>query len=88
MAAEAKEDFDTAVSDAEKPNAGSKALIKLRGELVRLYQMQKEVEAAAQTDAEKILAAQLLSDLEDVSRKAHETVGFTYAPLSQLEALQ
>lgn len=88
MAAEAKEDFDAAVADAEKPTAGSKALIKLRGELVRLYQMQKEVEAAAQTDAEKTLAAQLLSNLEDVSRKAHETVGFTYAPLSQLEALQ
>ncbi len=88
MAAEAKEDFDTAVADAEKPTAGSRALIKLRGELVRLYQMQKEVEAAAQTDAEKTLAAQLLSDLEDVSRKAHETVGFTYAPLPQLEALQ
>lgn len=88
MAAEAKEDFDAAVADAEKPTAGSKTLIKLRGELVRLYQMQKEVEAAAQTDAEKTLAAQLLSNLEDVSRKAHETVGFTYAPLPQLEALQ
>ena len=88
MAAEAKEDFDAAVADTGKPNAGSKALIKLRGELVRLYQMQKEVEAAAQADNEKALAAQLLSNLEDVSRKAHETVGFTYAPLSQLEALQ
>lgn len=88
MAAEAKEDFDAAAKDAGKPNAGSKALIKLRGELVRLYQMQKEVEAAAQADNEKALAAQLLSDLEDVSRKAHETVGFTYTPLSQLEALQ
>lgn len=88
MAAEAKDDFDVAVADTEKTNAGSKALIKLRGELIRLYQMQKEVKAAAQTDAEKALVTQLLSDLEDVNRKAHEAVGFTYTPLPQLAALQ
>lgn len=47
MAAEAKADFDAAVADKEKANAGSKALIKLRGELVRLYLMQQDVLNAA-----------------------------------------
>lgn len=88
MALEAKEDFDAAASVAEKPNAASKSLIKLRGELVRLYQMQQEVQAAAQTDNETALSAALLSDLEEVNRKAHEAVGFTYMPLPQLAALQ
>ena len=88
MALEAMEDFDTAASVAEKPNAASKSLIKLRGELVRLYQMQQEVQAAAQTDNETALSAALLSDLEEVNRKAHEAVGFTYMPLPQLAALQ
>lgn len=88
MAAEAKADFDAAVADKEKANAGSKALIKLRGELVRLYRMQQDVLNAAQADNEKALAAQLLTDLEDVSHKAHEIAGFTYTPLDQLVALQ
>lgn len=88
MALEAKEDFDAAATDAVKPNAASKSLIKLRGELVRLYQMQQEVQAASQTDNETALTATLLSDLEEVNRKAHEAVGFTYMPLPQLAALQ
>lgn len=88
MALEAKEDFDTTVSDTEKPNAANKALIKLRGELTRLYGMQQEIQASAQTDNEQALVTALLSDLEDVNRKAHESVGFTYMPLPQLAALQ
>lgn len=88
MAAEAKADFDATLADKEKVNAGSKALIKLRGELVRLYRMQQEVLNAAQTGNEKVLAEQLLTDLEDMSHKAHDTAGFTYAPLEQLAALQ
>lgn len=88
MALEAKEDFDTTASDTEKPNAANKALIKLRGELTRLYGMQQEVQASAQTDNEQALVTALLSDLEDVNRKAHESVGFTYMPLPQLAALQ
>lgn len=88
MSIEIKTDFDLAAADPDKSTAGSKALIKLRGELIRLYQMQQEMEAAAQTDNEKELAAKVLEGLETVSRKAHETVGFTYAPLSQLVALQ
>ena len=88
MAAEAREEFDAARSDPGKPSAGSKALIKLRGELVRLYRMQQVLENTAQSDSEKSLTAGLLDDLEQISRQAHEVVGFTFAPLEQLSALQ
>jgi len=88
MAAEAQEDFDSARSDASKPNAGSKALIKLRGELIRLFGMQQNLAGAAQSDSEKALTAGLLGDLEQITQKAYEAVGFTYVPLAQLAALQ
>ena len=88
MAMEAQEDFNAAKDGQNIPNAGSKALIKLRGELVRLYGMQQNLAGAAQSDSEKALTGGLLSDLEQISRQAHEAVGFTYAPLEQLAALQ
>ena len=88
LAAEAQEAFDAVLTSSDKPNTGAKALIKLRGELVRLYGMQQEIAAAAQSDNESTLAVELLSDLENVSQKAHDAVGFTYAPLAQLAALQ
>lgn len=88
MAMEAQEDFNAAKDEQNIPNAGSKALIKLRGELVRLYGMQQDLAGAAQSDSEKTLTGGLLSDLEQISRQAHEAVGFTYAPLEQLAALQ
>ena len=88
MAMEAQEDFNAAKDGQNIPNADSKALIKLRGELVRLYGMQQDLAGAAQSDSEKALTEGLLSDLEQISRQAHEAVGFTYAPLEQLAALQ
>ena len=53
MAMEAQEDFNAAKDEQNIPNAGSKALIKLRGELVRLYGMQQDLAGAAQSDSEK-----------------------------------
>lgn len=50
--------------------------------------MQKKLEAEAQTDNERALTAELLQDMEQISRQAHEAVGFTYIPLEQLAALQ
>ena len=87
MAVEVREEFTTAVNDTGKPNVGSKALIKLRGELVRLYQMQQELAGTAHSDAETQITGELLTELEEVNKKAHETVGFTYTPLNQLAAL-
>ena len=88
MAMEAQEDFEAVRNDTSKANAGSKALIKLRGELVRLYGMQQAIAAAAQSDSERALTKELLDDLEQASRTAHEAVNFTYIPLDQLAALQ
>lgn len=83
MAAEAKEEFDAA-----REQMGSKALIKLRGELLRLYGDQQKLASEAQSDSEKQMTDGLLTDLESISRQAHEAVGFTYTPLEQLAALQ
>ena len=88
MAMDVQTEFETAVADQSKPNAGSKALIKLRGELVRLYATQQQLAASVQSDSEKVLTDGLLADMEQINRKAHETAGFTYAPLEQLAALQ
>ena len=88
MAVEAQEEFETARADQSKANAGSKALIKLRGELLRLYEAQQKLAAEVQSDSEKTLTDGLLTDLEKISRQAHETIGFTYATLEELSALQ
>ena len=88
MAKDAQEDFQTACTDTSKPTNGRKALIKLRGELIRLYQMQVKLAGDAQSDSEIQLAASLLNDLEKVSKTAHEAVGFTYMPLPEMAALQ
>jgi len=83
MAAEVLEQFQAA-----KDATGNKALIKFRSEFVRLYQIQEDLRANIQTDAERQMMDDLLADLEKVSKEAHQTVGFTYAPLDQLAALQ
>ncbi len=83
MAAEVLEEFQAA-----KDATGNKALIKFRSEFVRLYQLQSDLQANIQTDAERQMVDELLGDLEKASKEAHQTVGFTYAPLDQLAALQ
>ena len=88
MALDVQAEFETNCADIGKPNAGSRALIKLRGELVRLYGEQQKLADAAQSDGEKALTDALLADMEQISKKAHEAVGFTYTPLEQQAALQ
>lgn len=88
MAMEARDEFDAARSELEKANAGSKALIKLRGELIRLYRMQQQLAESVQSESERTLTDQLLTEMEQISRQAHEAVGFTYMPLAEQAALQ
>ena len=83
MAAEAKEEFDAA-----KEQMGNKALIKLRGELIRLYNDQQKLDSEAQSDSERQMTGGLLTDLESISCQAHKAVGFVCTPLEQLSALQ
>lgn len=86
MALESQSDFKEACGDG-RADLVRKAFIKLRGELIRLYQKQCELRAAAQSDGEIALTDSLLADLEGISRQAHEETGFTYTPLSELAAL-
>ena len=88
MAQDAKDDFDSACGAAENVRTKQAALRKFRGELVRLYQMQTEMAANAASDSEKTLTDGLLTELERISKAAHEAIGFTYTPLEQLAALQ
>ena len=88
MAMDVQGDFEATVAAQNDFKTGSKALIKLRGELVRLFEMQQSLSSSAQSDSERSLTDGLLNDLEQISRKAHEAVGFTYTPLEQLAALQ
>ena len=88
MATEVKDEFNAAKTTAEKPSVVNKALIKLRGELIRLYRMQQEIFSSAYTENEKTMTASALNELEQISKSAHESAGFTYAPLEQLAALQ
>jgi len=82
MAMDMYSDFEAAAASQRR-----KALVKLRGEAVRLYGMQQELAAAAQTSKEKALTDALLADLEKITNKAHTSVGFVPAPLDQLEQL-
>ena len=56
--------------------------------LGELLAMQQELDAAAESDAEKPMTTELLNDLEKISRTAAESVNFTYMPLNELAALQ
>ena len=87
MALESQEVFDTTRGDGSKADVSRKALIKLRNELTRLYQMQCELRAAAQSDSETAMVDALLEDLEKISRQAHEQTGFTYTSLEEIAVL-
>lgn len=87
MALDSQAGFEEACGDGSRADLARKAFIKLRGELVRLYQKQCELRTSAQSDSETALMDGLLNDLEDISRRAHKKTGFTYTPLSEIAAL-
>lgn len=87
MALDSQAEFTQTCGDGSRADLSRKAFIKLRGEMVRLYQKQCDLHAAAQSDSEVALTDSLLADLEDISRRAHEMTGFTYTPLSEIAAL-
>ena len=87
MALDSQAGFEETCGDSSRADLVRKAFIKLRGELVRLYQKQCELRTSAQSDSETALMDGLLNDLEDISRRAHEKTGFTYTPLSEIAAL-
>lgn len=79
MAAESLKEFNDAQDN-------KKALIKLRGEFVRLFDMLPDTTDAA--DMEKAKIEECLDALETMSREAHTAAGFTYASIAEIKALQ
>ena len=79
---EISRDFDANV----KANP-SKAMLKLRGELVHLYRMLIKLEADTPDTEGKSAVAKSMDELEGISKEAHKECGFTYAPLSELHKL-
>lgn len=74
----ARDSYDEFMTDSN-----TRALIKLRGEFVKLYGMIQEQRANAINDNEKALADAAVGDLEELSQSAHEAARFTYAPLEE-----
>ena len=67
MALDSQAGFEEACGDGSRADLARKAFIKLRGELVRLYQKQCELRTSAQSDSETALMDGLLNDLEDAA---------------------
>jgi len=83
MGAEAFENF----KDGANNNA-SRAMVKFRNEFVALYGQITALSQDAQSGRDTTAIQELVADLENMSRQAHKTSGFTYASLSELAALQ
>jgi MoxR-like ATPase len=82
----ARDSYDEFIANVDA--SPTKALIKLRGELVRLYGMQAQLIADAPDQEANALITAAIDRLESLSKSAHERVNFTYAPLHELEKLQ
>lgn len=82
-ALECRADFDSA---ADAPPA--RRIGKLRDEFLRLYEQLVDLNANAQNQGEMEKIQACLDELEELSRKAHESVRFAYAPLLELYALK
>lgn len=82
MAAEAFDDYKSVSAG----NRG-RAMAKFRGDFIALYRqillLQQDAQSQRDTDAVQVL----LDDLEDMSRQAHSSSGFTYTTLPELAAL-
>ena len=78
------EELNESVNGGVEPR---KAFRKFRTEMIRVYGLYSELAGKAQGDSEQKLVDKLLSDMEDLSRSAHEKFGFTPMPLKELAEL-
>ena len=77
------------MDDSEQAGVSpAKAFRKFRTELLRVYGLCTDLEAKAQTDSEKAMMKSLLGEIEEDSRAAHESHGYTYATMKELAELQ
>ena len=86
--AAAKEIIDELNAAKDAGIEPKKAFRKFRAELLRIYQLYTDLAAKAQGSNEKTMLDNLLADLENESRIAHEKNGFTYLSLKELAELQ
>ena len=83
MASEAYDAFET-----EKTVNSGRAMVKFRTGFITLYGQIQALSNEAQSDRDTAQVQQLLDDMENISRRAHNGSGFTYATLNELAALQ
>lgn len=76
-------DFDNAPADRRQ-----RALVHLRTEYAKLYSEWRLLDQDAQTDQVHEAAAQVLGEIEEMNRTAHDSCAFTCTPLEQLAVLQ
>ena len=82
----ASESYDEFTSNVDAKS--TKALIKLRGEFIRLYNILEQLRTDGFDNNGKIAVDSAIENLEKMSKTAHEKCNFTYAPLSELAKLQ
>lgn len=74
---------------ADAPDApAGRRIGKLRDEYLRLYETLEQMRSDAQNDSERDKVNACLDELEQYSKKAHEEIQFSYAPLRELYALR
>ena len=83
MAVETYSDFEGTSSGTDS----ARRIGKLRNEFITLYESFTSLLDKAQDGSETDQINAALDQLEEYSRKAHTTVGFTYAPLSEIYGL-
>jgi MoxR-like ATPase len=83
MAVEAYSDFEVTSSGVDS----TRRIGKLRNEFMALYESFTSLLEKAQNSSEINQINAALDQLEEYSRKAHTTVGFTYAPLAEIYSL-
>lgn len=66
----------------------TRALVRLRTEFAKLYNEWHKLDSGAQSVDDHQLAGAALDELDEMSRRAHESCSFTYMPLDQLAVLQ
>ena len=73
--------------DASDAPAGRR-IGKLRDEYLRLYETLEQIRSGAQNGSERDKVNACLDELEQYSKKAHDEIQFSYAPLRELYALR
>jgi MoxR-like ATPase len=82
----AEDDAAECFAEFEAAGSGKKALVKLRGEYVRLYDRLCALQGEAAPDEQAQIGG-TTEKVEALSRKAHEAAGNTYIPLGEIKEL-